>query len=72
MMTYQIGYFDETADGPKWIAIKKARFDSDAQAEAEIDGLKKRTPTDIDGYERHGLHIKRGKVIWFRPFSVHA
>lgn len=69
---YEIGYFDEGSEGPKWKVLKTAKREVDAQAEAEVDGLKKATPPTIDGSERLGLYIKRGTVKWFRRFSCHA
>ncbi len=72
MMKFEIGYTEETANGPKWIAMKTIRRATDAEAEAEIDSLKQSTPSDLDGSDRNGLYIKRGSVKWFRRFSCHA
>ena len=72
MMEFEIGYTEETADGWKWVVLKTIRRATDTEAEAEIDSLKKSTPSDIDGDARKGLYIKRGKAKWFRQFSCHA
>lgn len=71
-MRFEIGYMEETAKGAKWVVLKIIHRATDAEAEAEVDSLKDATPTDLDGYERRGLYIKRGGAKWFRRFSVHA
>lgn len=71
-MKFDIGYYDETFDGREWVSLRKFRFDTDAEAEAEIDLLADETPTDLDGNERNGLYIRRGNVKWFCRFSCHA
>lgn len=71
-MKFQIGYFQETANGKKWHALKYIERDTDAEAEAEVDMLAKCTPRDLDGRKRNGLFIRRGTKKWFRRFSCHA
>lgn len=70
-MKFQIGYYSETHEGKKFNALSKHTFKTDAEAEAEVDGLLHFTPLDDDGCVRSGLYIKRGSAIWFRRFSHH-
>lgn len=71
-MKFQIGYFEEAYEGPKWRTLKTLRRATDTEAEAEIDSLLAATPRTLDGDKLHGLYIKRGNVRWFRRFSCHA
>ena len=70
MTRYTFGIYEETVDGNKWTPLFAEKLECDAQAELRVRNAHRSSiPTDLDGNERRGLHIRRADAEWFCRFA---